>query len=288
MRKIVLCANSDCKNSYKNVTEEQDFMNLQLQGKRAFVAGSSDGIGKAIAEALCREGCTIMLCARNEKKLAAVRDDMLSRHDVHVEYVVADLDDATSIRHTLSHTMETLGAVDILVANNGGPPPGEFLELREEDWLSGYHRTLMSTVRLIRGVLPGMIDQSFGRIINITSIAVKQPVQHLLLSNTFRAGVTGMAKTLSNEVAGHGITVNNIAPGYISTNRLAHLFADRAAKANASVEVIRDQLTATIPAGRLGTPEEVAALAVFLASPSASYISGNTVTVDGGLDKGLL
>lgn len=263
-------------------------MDMELHGKRAFVAGSSDGIGRAVAEALIAEGCDVLLCARNEQKLAALAATLRSPEGARIECVAADLDNAADITRATDAAMNMFGGVDILVTNNGGPNPGDFLSMSEEQWLAGYNRTLMSAVRLIRAFLPGMVERGFGRVLNITSISVKQPIQRLLLSNTFRAGVTGMAKTLSDEVSHFGVTVNNIAPGYIRTGRQTQLFTDRAQKAGVSVEDIRDQVTAGIPMGRIGNPEEVANLAVFLASPRASYITGSTITVDGGLHRGLL
>lgn len=263
-------------------------MELELKGKRAFVAGSSDGIGRAVANGLAAEGMAVMLCARSEAKLAAAAAQLLDTGAERVEFIAANLDDAAGITRVIDATLSAFGGIDVLVTNNGGPNPGDFLSMSEEDWLAGYNRTLMSGVRLIRGFLPGMIDRGFGRVINITSISVKQPVQRLLLSNSFRAGVTGMAKTLSDEVSKHGVTVNNIAPGYIATGRQAQLFADRAEKAGVTVEQIREQLTANIPMGRIGTPDEIAHLAVFLASARSSYITGTTIQVDGGLYRGLM
>ncbi len=263
-------------------------MELDLKAKVAFVAGSSEGIGRAIAEGLASEGAHIMLCSRSETKLAAAAAAMHAAGAERVEFIPADLDDPEQISGVVESTIQLFGRVDILVTNNGGPNPGDFLSMSEEDWLAGYNRTLMSGVRLIRGFLPGMIERGFGRVINVTSISVKQPVQRLLLSNTFRAGVTGMAKTLSDEVSKHGVTVNNIAPGYIATGRQAQLFTDRAAKAGITVDEIREQLVANIPMGRIGSPDEIAHLAVFLASTRASYMTGTTIQIDGGLFRGLL
>ncbi len=263
-------------------------MEFELNGKRAFVAGSSDGIGRAIAEGLAAEGVHVMLCARTESKLASLADALRAGGAERVEFIAANLDVPEEIARVISETNDAFGGVDVLVTNNGGPNPGDFLSMTEEDWLAGYNRTLMSGIRLIRGFLPGMIERGFGRVINVTSISVKQPVQRLLLSNTFRAGVTGMAKTLSDEVSKHGVTVNNIAPGYIATGRQAQLFTDRAAKAGVTVDQIREQLTANIPMGRIGTPDEIAHLAVFLASARSSYMTGTTIQIDGGLFRGLM
>ena len=263
-------------------------MDLGLKDKRAFVAGSSGGIGRAVAEGLAAEGCAVMLCARSEDKLARAAQELRDAHGVRAEYVCTDLDRVEDIEAAVDRMNEVFGGCDILVANNGGPNPGDFRSMSEEDWLAGWNRTLMSTVRLIRGFLDGMIAQEWGRIVNITSISVKQPVQRLLLSNTYRAGVTGMAKTLSDEVCAHGVTVNNVAPGYIRTGRQTQLFTDRAEKAGTSYESVRDDVVANIPMGRIGTPDEIANMAVFLSSDRAAYITGATIQVDGGIFRGLM
>jgi 3-oxoacyl-[acyl-carrier protein] reductase len=275
------------KDNHETIADKTG-MELELKGKRAFVAGSSDGIGRAIAEGLAAEGADIMLCARTEAKLSVLAGKLRGRGAEHVEFLAADLDNPEEISRVVESTVDSFGGVDVLVTNNGGPGTGDFLSMNEEDWLAGYNRTLMSGVRLIRGFLPGMIDHGYGRILNVTSISVKQPIQRLLLSNSFRAGVTGMAKTLSDEVSKYGVTVNNIAPGYIRTGRQTQLFTDRAQKAGLSVDEIREQVTANIPMGRIGTPDEIAHLAVFLASSRASYITGTTIQVDGGLFRGLM
>lgn len=262
-------------------------MNLGLLGKTAFVAGASDGIGRSIAEALAAEGCRLMLAARRGDILANMKHSLHDRHGVVVEFVTGDLDAPDDIRRMVGTTQSLFGQVHILVTNNGGPPPGAFSELVEEEWMAAWNRTLMSPVRLIRGFLPGMLDDGWGRIVNITSIAVKQPVARLLLSNSYRAAVTGMARTVSDEVASRGITVNCIAPGYIGTSRLKQLFEDRARQSGSTPDAEERAVVARIPAGRLGTPEEIAALAVFLASERASYITGATIQVDGGLYRGL-
>jgi 3-oxoacyl-[acyl-carrier protein] reductase len=263
-------------------------MELGLQGRTAVVAGASGGIGKAIAEAFALEGTHVWVIARREEKLRELTRSLADQFGIRARYCVCDLNSESETRRTARRILEECPIVDVLVTNNGGPPPGGFEDLGEEEWLRGYNRTLMSTVRLIQEFLPGMKEQRFGRIINITSIAVKQPIQRLLLSNAFRAAVTGMAKTLSGEIVSSGITVNNIAPGYIHTNRLVELFTDRAQKAGVTPEAIEDQILANIPAGALGDTGDIASLAVFLASERAGYITGATIQVDGGLHKGLM
>ncbi|MDH7515872.1 MAG: SDR family oxidoreductase [Bacteroidota bacterium] len=262
-------------------------MELHLNGKNAFVAGSSAGMGRAIATALAEEGCNVVLCARCEERLREACEEIRRKTSADISFVTADLDERDDIDRAIRLTLERYGGIDILVTNNGGPPPGCFDDLDETQWELGWQRTLMSMVRLTRGFLPSMRRRQYGRVINITSISVRQPIQRLLLSNAYRAAVTATAKTLADEYAADGITVNNIAPGYISTQRLSQLFSDTAHTHNRSVdEEIRD-LIERIPARRLGTPEDVAALACFLASDRASYITGTTILVDGGLYRGL-
>jgi 3-oxoacyl-[acyl-carrier protein] reductase len=263
-------------------------MNLELTGRTAFVAGASDGIGRAIASALAAEGCRLVLAARRGDVLSEVKQSLREAHDTQVEFVVGDLDTADDIARMHDTALRFFGGIDILVTNNGGPRTGIFAELDDEAWTQAWNRTLMSAIRLIRGFLPGMLANGWGRIVNITSISVKQPVPRLLLSNAYRAAVTGMARTLSDEVAGRGVTVNCIAPGYIGTARLEHLFGDRALQSGSTPEAERAAMVRGIPAGRLGLPEEIAALAAFLASERAAYITGTTIQVDGGLYRGLL
>ena len=270
----------------KTIHRNSKGMKLGLNGKTAFVAASSDGIGRAIARSLAAEGCGIVLCARNEDKLTAFEKQLRNDTGVDVDSIVGNLDDASEIDRIARAALGMHGVIDVLVTNNGGPGPGSFESLDEVAWLSAWNRTLMAPVRLIRSFLPGMKERRWGRIINITSISVRQPIPRLLLSNAYRAAVTGMAKTLSDEVAALGITVNCIAPGYIATDRIAHLFADRAAQSGRTADEERRTLTAAIPAQRLGSPDEVGDLACFLASERAAYISGTTILVDGGLFRG--
>jgi 3-oxoacyl-[acyl-carrier protein] reductase len=262
-------------------------MKLGLNGKTAFVAASSGGIGRAIARSLAAEGARLVLCARREEALSALQEELRAAHGTDVEYVTGDLDRAEDVARMTGAALEMYGAIDILITNNGGPQPGAFDALDESAWEAAWERTLLSPVRLIRAFLPGMKARGWGRIVNVTSISVKQPIARLMLSNSYRSAVTGMAKTLSDEVAGLGITVNCIAPGYIGTDRLAHLFADRAAQSGRTPDEERATMMTGIPAGRLGRPEEVGDLACFLASERAAYITGSTILVDGGLYRGV-
>ncbi|HEX7002818.1 MAG TPA: SDR family oxidoreductase [Trueperaceae bacterium] len=252
-------------------------MNLGIEGKTALVTGGSKGIGFAVAAGLAAEGVRVGVSARNEETLGwAVERIRRNGGDAHA--FTADVSDGREVSSLFSRVRSELGDPQIVVINAGGPPGGVASGLTEEQWAKAFELTLMSAVRLSREALPAMRRQGWGRIVNITSLTVKQPVLNLALSNAFRAAVTGYAKTLSTEVAGDGITINNLGPGYTATERLEELFADEAAK---------ERLLATIPAGRFGTPEEVASVAVYLASRQAAYITGQTIVPDGGATLGI-
>lgn len=247
-------------------------MNLQMAGKVALVSGASQGIGRAVAAALATEGARVVLSARGEEALQeAVTEIRLAGGEAFG--VAADVSRAEEIEKLLERIAGLLAPPAIVVVNSGGPPGGAAQELTDDAWRTGFDLTLMSAVRLSRAALPAMQEQGWGRIINITSLSVKQPIARLTLSNALRAAVTGFAKTLSDEVAAQGITVNNVAPGYTATERLEELFDEEGARAD---------LLARIPARRFATPEEIAAAAAFLASEAAAYITGQTLLVDGG------
>jgi 3-oxoacyl-[acyl-carrier protein] reductase len=199
-----------------------------------------------------------------------------------------DLADASSIRALLEAAERRFGGVDILVTNSGGPPPGSFADLSDEQWQTATESLLFSVIRLARGVLPYMKEKRWGRIVSLVSVSVKQPIENLLLSNAIRPAVVGFAKSLSQETAPHGITVNCVAPGYTRTGRLDELAAARAKRTGSSVEGVFRAWEATIPAGRLGRPEELADLVVFLASERAGYLTGLTIPFDGGSVRGLM
>jgi 3-oxoacyl-[acyl-carrier protein] reductase len=263
-------------------------MDLGLKGRVAIVGASSRGLGKACALELAREGATVAICARDWETLSAAADEIRSTADSEVLPIQTDLDDAAQIQHLVEETLRRYGRIDVLVTNNGGPPAGRFEEFDDADWSSAHQRTLMSAVRLIRAVLPAMRAQQWGRIINITSISVKEPIDNLLFSNVYRPGVVALAKTLSFQIAAQGITINNVAPGYTRTDRVLDLAQDRAARENKGVDEITAEQMAGHPMSRMGEPEELAALVAFLASERASYINGTTIQVDGGSARGLL
>lgn len=263
-------------------------MDLGLKDRVAIVAASSLGLGRACALELAREGARVVICARNADQITKTADDILAATGTEVLPIAADLTDAAQIQGMANEALYRYSRIDVLVTNNGGPPAGYFDALEDESWLAAHQQTLMSTVRLIRSVLPAMRAQGWGRIVNITSVSVKQPIDNLLFSNVYRPGVIGLAKTLSTQLATEGITINNVAPGYMRTERVAELFEARAAEHGTSMEQELEATSGSVPIGRMGEPEELAALVAFLASERASYITGTTIQVDGGYNRGIM
>ncbi len=262
-------------------------MELGLRGKVALVAASSQGLGYAIAYELAAEGATLVMCARNEPRLGKAAQTIGLATGAQVLPLPADVSRPSDVRGLADAAIKAFGRVDVLVTNSGGPPPGTFEGTSPESWKSAVDVLLTSAVELIRAVLPGMKERRFGRILNVTSITVKQPVENLILSNALRAAVTGMARTLASEVAAHGITVNNLLPGYTRTERLAELAAASARRSGTAPAEFFLRLQEEIPARRLGEPRELAALAAFLASERAGYVTGQSIAVDGGWIRGL-
>lgn len=263
-------------------------MDLGLRGKVALVAAASRGLGRAIAFELANEGARIVMCARGRDALDAARDDIAARTKADVHAVVADVTDAAQIARVAAEAAERFGRVDILVTNAGGPPAGPFEQHTWDVWEKAVNLTLRSAVELTRAVLPGMRARKWGRVINVTSIAVKQPVDNLMLSNSLRSAVTGFARSLANEVATDGITVNNILPGYTRTERVEELAQATAKRDGVAPADVMARFEREIPMKRLGEPLEFAALAAFLASERASYITGQSIAVDGGWIRSLL
>lgn len=249
-------------------------MDLQISTRTALVTGASQGIGLAIAKGLVAEGVKVVVSSRDEAKITAA-----AREIGAAGAVAADVSDPAQLQQLLEATREIIGDPDILIVNAGGPPPGLAAELGDEAWARGYDLTLMSAVRLARACLPAMRSRKWGRIVNVTSMSVKEPIANLTLSNAFRAGVTGFARTLATEVAADGITVNNVAPGATDTQRIRQL--------NPTPEALA-AVAARIPAQRIATADEVAAAAVFLAGQPAAMITGQTILVDGGSVGSLL
>src|SRR3954463_6114858 len=259
-------------------------MDLDLKGRVAIVGGASSGMGRACARALAREGCSVAVFAR--------RGDLLHELVSEVEglgtgaeglAVAGDSSSADDLRQLVERTLERFGRLDILVNNTGGPPAGGFGDFEDDDWRAAWELTLMSTLRLTRLALPELRKSGRGRVVNITSSAVKEPNEGLLLSNTYRPGVIGWAKTLSQDEGPHGVTVNSIAPGYIDTERMKSLYAG-----GADPEGDRTRDEGLIPARRFGDPAEIGDLCAFLCSTNAAYLNGITILMDGGLAKGLL
>ena len=261
-------------------------MDFGLKGKVAIVAGSSKGLGRAVAFELAREGANVVVCSRDETVLAETAQAIGSQTGVQVLALPADVSKAADVENLVARTISRFGRVDILVNNAGGPPSGPFEKMTDEDWARAIELNLLSTVRLSRAVLPHMKKQNSGRIINITSLAAKEPMEGLILSNAARAGVIGLAKTLANELGRYNITVNSVLPGYHLTDRVTQIYKARAAQSNRSPEELQAEQEKTIPLGRVGQPEELAAAVAFLASERASYITGVALLVDGGLSKG--
>lgn len=257
-------------------------MNLGIKGKVALVTAGSKGIGRAIAFELASEGCKVAICSRNKDNLINTSAEIRNKLGNEPYWCVCDINKIHDIENTVSNVSENIGSIDILINNCGGPPAGSFLNLKEEQWHRAFEQVLMSAVRFSNLVLPGMIKKNWGRIINITSTSVKQPIENLMLSNSLRSGVVGFAKTLSNEVAAHNITVNNVAPGYTLTNRLYDLASTASKQKGISPEDVLKDMAVNIPSKRLAKPEEIASLVSFLASERASYITGTTIQVDGG------
>ena len=262
-------------------------MDLGLCDKVALVAASSRGLGRAVAEELGREGAQLVLCARGEAALREAADALRSA-GAAVEAVSADVSRSADVARVVDAGLRAFGRIDILVTNGGGPPAGPFESHSAEAWHEAVRQNLDSVVELTRAVLPGMKERRWGRIINVTSIAVKQPVDNLILSNSVRAAVTGFARTLANEVAPFGITVNNVMPGYTRTQRVNALAAHNAALRGTSAEAQVASWEEQIPMKRLGQPAEFAAMVAFLASERASYTTGASIPVDGGWIRGLL
>ena len=262
-------------------------MNLGLNNRVALVAASSQGIGRATAEAFAAEGCRIAMCARNPQTLRTAAEKIKKQYQVEVIAEAFDVTDAAAVARFVDIVAKRFGSVDICVTNAGGPPAKGFLAASLEEWNHALAANFLSTVYFAREVIPHMQQKKWGRIITLTSITTKQPVTDLVLSNAVRAAVVGLVKSLANEFGKDGILVNNVGPGFTATDRLKELAAARASSSGKNESEMFDAWAADAPLKRLGEPREVAETIVWLASERASYITGQTVLVDGGMYKGL-
>ena len=262
-------------------------MEMGLKNRVAIVAASSQGIGKATAEAFAAEGCRVAMCARNQETLSAVAKKIRNEYKTDVLDLALDVTNANAVRDFVATVVKELGGVDICVTNAGGPPAKGFLDTTIDEWRRAVDMNFMSTVYFAHAVIPHMQKNKWGRIITITSITTKQPVADLVYSNAARAAVVGLVKSLANEFGKDGILVNNVGPGFTATDRLKELAKARSAGSLKSEQEIFDGWAADAPLKRLGEPRELADAIVWLASERASYITGQTLLVDGGLYKGL-
>ena len=253
----------------------------------ALVCAASKGLGRASAEALARDGFKIAICARGSEALHATAETLRAA-GADVLAIEADLSRAEDVTRVVETTVQHFGGLDVLVTNTGGPPSGPFMTLDERTWIDAIDSLLLSVVRLCRAAIPQLQARGGGRIINVTSISVKQPIEGLVLSNALRSAVTSLAKTLSVELAPHNILVNCVAPGYTRTDRVVELAEQAAGREGTTADAIQQRTIARIPLGRMGEPKEFGDVVAFLASPAASYVSGVTIQVDGGWTRGLV
>jgi 3-oxoacyl-[acyl-carrier protein] reductase len=257
-------------------------MDLGLTGCKAFVAGASKGLGKACASALAGEGARVFICSRNAGEAARAAAEIGAAGSA-----AADVSRPAEVERVVAAAIAALGGLDILVTNAGGPPAGAFEKADDADWETGYQLTLMSAVRLIRAALPALKASGRGRIVNLTGYGVKEPMTDLVVSDAVRAGVTVMAKTIASDLAPFGITVNNIAPGPIMTDRLIAIQDARAKRADITLKEQLQRFSQTIPLKRVGEPKEIGDLCAYLCSRQAGYLTGQSIVVDGGINRSI-
>ncbi len=263
-------------------------MDLQLHDKTVLVTASSKGLGKATALEFAREGATVILSSRNETSLQDTLKEikeLTGNHNIY--YKTCDMASREDISDLFTWIQKVIGNVDILINNTGGPTAGGFKDVTDEDWVTAFEKNLLSYIRTTRAVLPQMQTNNFGRIINISSSSTKEVIDGLILSNTFRSGMVGLTKTLAREYANHNILVNTIGPGRIATDRVAELDQIAAERQNISIDQIIKRSEQLIPVGRYGQPEEFAKVLLFLASPVNTYMTGQSLVIDGGMLKAL-
>ncbi|SDK02837.1 SDR family oxidoreductase [Sediminibacillus albus] len=263
-------------------------MDLHLSGKTVAVTASSKGIGKASAMEFAREGANVLISSRDHSTLKAVVAEIKQQTgNPHVDFVVCNMKEPADIRNMADKAAAWTGSIDVLVNNAGGPPAGSFLDFSDEDWQHAFELNLLSFIRSIREVVPYMKKQQSGRIVNIASSSIKQTLDNLVLSNTMRPGIAGLAKSLSQELASDNILINTIGPGRIETGRVTELNQKKADKSGIPLDQVKAEAVQAIPFGRSGTPEEFAKAVVFLGSGANTYITGQSLLVDGGLVKAL-
>jgi 3-oxoacyl-[acyl-carrier protein] reductase len=263
-------------------------MDLGLAGKAALVTAASEGIGKACALELASSGARVAICARRRDVLEAARAEIAAASGSEVVVLPADLTESAEIDGLIAGVLDALGTIDVLVTNAGGPPPGLFMDFDDVAWERAVTLNLMSVVRLNRAVVPVMRAAGGGSIVNLTSISVKEPIKNLVLSNSVRAAVVGLSKTIANELGPDGIRVNVVCPGFTATDRMKELIADRAEREGTTYETIAQGFYDAVPLRTFAEPADVARMVTFLASDAAHYVTGVTVQVDGGYVKGLL
>lgn len=262
-------------------------MDLNLKGKIALVGGSSKGLGKGCALQLAREGANVVICARGMDKLTQTAEFIKESSGSEVLPIQADLSRPEDIIRVVDETINKFGRIDILVNNSGGPRPGKFFDFSDQDWEDAFNQVLLNVIRMCRHVIPHMKNQKSGRIINVTSLTVKEPADTLILSNVFRTGVVSLAKTLSRELIEHNITINNVCPGAFKTDRAIDLMLNESRKTNTPLEEIEQKSVSNLPLKRFQTPEELGDFVAFLASDQAKGITGTTIQVDGGICRSL-
>jgi 3-oxoacyl-[acyl-carrier protein] reductase len=260
-------------------------MDLGIAGKTALISGASQGIGRGIAEALAAEGVRVILCSRNGDKCAALAQEISEKYGVEAHGIACDLSDLAAIDGAASFAQDTFGGVDILVNNTGGPPFGDISKVDTETWRTQFEAMVLSVFRLTGHLLPGMRERQWGRILIVSSTGVVEPIPELGISNTLRVSLANWAKTLSFEVASDNVTVNMLMPGRIGTERLEQFYKINVERTGKTIEAVKAEIASVIPMGRVGRVEEFAALAAFLASQNAGYITGTATAIDGGLTR---
>ncbi|RWZ51415.1 SDR family oxidoreductase [Halobacillus fulvus] len=263
-------------------------MDLRLENQSVVVLASSKGLGKAMALEFAKEGARVFISSRNEQDLEQAKADIIAQSgNESIQSMVCDVTNPDQIRNLIQSAAEQHGGIDVLINNAGGPPAGSFDDFSDEDWEHAFQLNLLSFIRAIRESVPHMRDKGQGRIINIASSSIKQTLDNLILSNTFRAGIVGLSKSLSQELAKDNILINTVGPGRIATDRVASLDQKRADQLGVSVDELKKKTEASIPIGRYGEPEEFARAVVFLASGANTYLTGQSLVIDGGLVKAL-